>query len=201
MAMRARMHIAALCDMFPERGQDIVGGIGRAYKLQLVTAEVKSSLHCHSSPISRFSICPRPTDKALYFYYIVIMSLNATSPGCWGITAAPDYASLPEIPTNITTILKGNTPQIYSSMQTCCAPSEVHTIKDGCLLYCEVPKSAGVSAKDAEVLLSQLTHCIARQSNSTAGGTGVHVAVATRSSGSLKVGVLVLVASLLVSGL
>lgn len=88
------------------------------------------------------------------------MSLNATFPGCTGLNSIP--SSIDEVPFNLTYIFKPNTDKSLSAMQTCCAPSEVHTIRDGCLLYCEVPKSAGVSAKDVEVLLSQLTHCIAR---------------------------------------
>jgi len=128
------------------------------------------------------------------------MSLNASSPGCLGINAIPEYASLPEIPTNITTILKPNTNQIFSAMKSCCAPSEVHKIRDGCFLYCEVPGSAGLSGQDAEELAGELSSCVYRRSNVT-GITNTHVAAA--SSGKLQPGLLALglLASLLASKL
>lgn len=128
------------------------------------------------------------------------MSLNASSPGCLGINAIPDYASLPEIPTNITTLLKPNTAQIFTAMQSCCAPNEVHKVKEGCFLYCEVPKSAGLSKQDAQRLVDEVTQCVYQRSNTT-GITAAYVAAG--SSTKLQLGVLALglVTSLLVAGL
>lgn len=127
------------------------------------------------------------------------MSLNATSPGCTGLNSLP--SSIDEVPLNLTYIFKPHTDKSLSAMQTCCAPSEVREAQGGCFLWCEVPDSAGLSQQNATDALDRTSACVKEQGVDT-GLTGKHVAAKPSSrAGRLQVGVVVLVASLLVSGL